>query len=511
MGVDPGRALGAVPARGSADDTAAADMNNVLWASTMGAFLDQMMVPLIGSRTVDDVHDHFRRYVRGLGPYPALRVGKQPYGVLPVSAGRVATGDGITDQVAARVAGLRPFWAQATDSVPRLGESARPDVDTLELLRRTPWSGTFRFREAFGGSVTSSILGFDIAAVMQEGFARLSLSLAGISGRPRIAGITLDPHGRDVPVPLVTYEELSETDPLDPDYVDRALRSANTSGGFARLLSGPDQADTLLEALLRQSVLVEYAIGSTLLVIDHELRNRVLEQPPIHQRIVESEVLDLEVSRIDVGDTDGNDAGDDAGTSVFATAKDPVSLAQLSIQEVSGNSTLVNHLATRPNAELLEPGLDPSVRRLPGQPPAARRPSHGRARPARRLDPGHRLAPPRRVGDLGGHPPAGGAAHRARERQLRRRVRVRRGPAAQRRAGQPRLPARALGAARVHRRDPALGPHRARRVARRHPGRGPQLDARTPCAGPARGRTPRASPSARCSDTGSSAACATAG
>ncbi|HYJ26358.1 MAG TPA: hypothetical protein VEW73_01510, partial [Nocardioides sp.] len=377
LGVDPGRALGAVPSRGSADDTAAADMNNVLWASTMGAFLDQMMVPLIGSRTVDDVHDHFRRFVRGLGPYPAVRVGKQPYGVLPVSAGRVATGDGITDQVAARVAGLRPFWSQATDSVPRLGESARPDVDTLELLRRTPWSGTFRFREAFGGSVTSSILGFDIAAVMQEGFAQLSLSLAGISGRPRIAGITLDPHGRDVPVPLVTYKELSETDTLDPDYVDRALRSANTSGGFARLLSGPDQADTLLEALLRQSVLVEYAIGSTLLVIDHELRNRVLEQPPIHQRIVESEVLDLEVSRIDVGDTNGNGAGDDAGTSVFATAKDPVSIAQLSIQEVSGNSTLVNHLATRPNAELLNRvstrrfgAFRASLQRLVGRPTA---------------------------------------------------------------------------------------------------------------------------------------------
>ena len=217
-----------------------------------------------------------------------MRVGRQPYGVLPVSAGRVATGDGVTDQVAARLAGLRPFWAQATGSVPRLGESDRPDVDTLELLRRTPWSGTFRFREAFGGSVTSSILGFDVAAVMQEGLANLALSLAGISGRPRIAGITLDPHQRDVPVPLVTYDDLSETDPLDPDYVDAALRSANTSGGFVRLLSGPDQADTLLEALLRQSVLVEYAIGSTLLVIDHELRTQVLARaagPPARRRV----------------------------------------------------------------------------------------------------------------------------------------------------------------------------------------------------------------------------------
>ncbi len=365
LGVDPDGGLGVVPARGSLDDTAAADMNNVLWAATMGAFLDQMMVPVIGSRGADDVHEHFRRHVRGLGPYPAVRIGRQPYGVLPVRAGQVATGDGVTDQVAARLAGLRPFWTQATGRVPRLGDSDRPDVDTLELLRRTPWSGTFRFREAFGGSVTSSITGFGMAAVMQEGLARLSLSLAGIPGRPRIAGITLDPRQRDVPVPLTTYGDLSETDPLDPDYVDAALRSATTSGGFVRLLNRPDQADTLLEALLRQSVMVEYAIGSTLLVIDHELRARVLEQRPEHQRVLESEVLGIEVRGIDVdvpGDDSGHDAGDagdagdsgsDAPASVFATAKDPVSIAQLSIQEVSGSSSLVNHLAAKTNAELL--------------------------------------------------------------------------------------------------------------------------------------------------------------
>ena len=377
LGVDPKGALGSVPGRGSVDDTASADMNNVLWASTMGAFLDQMMVPLIGSKGADDAHDHFRRYVRGLGPYPAVRVGRQPYGILPVSAGRVATGDGVTDQVANLLAGLRPFWAQATDSVPRLGDSERPDVDTLELLRRTPWSGTFRFREAFGGSVTSSILGFDVAAVMQEGLARLSLSLAGISGRPRIAGITIDPHQRDVPVPLVKYGDLSETDPLDPDYVDRALRSANTSGGFARLLSGPDQADTLLEALLRQSVLVEYAIGSTLLVIDHELRNQVLAELPVHQRVLESEVLDLELTGINLGVRDDGTGDEDARASVFATATDSVSLAQISIQEISGNSTLVNHLATRPNAELLNRvstrrfgAFRASLQRLVGRPTA---------------------------------------------------------------------------------------------------------------------------------------------
>ena len=115
--------------------------------------------------------------------------------------------------------------------MPRLGDSDQPDVDALELLRRTPRSSTFRFREAFGGSASSSILGFDLAAVFQEMVANFTLALAGIPGRPRIVGITLDPNQRDVPVPLVTYDELSEVDPLDPDYVNEVLAASSTTGG----------------------------------------------------------------------------------------------------------------------------------------------------------------------------------------------------------------------------------------------------------------------------------------
>ena len=149
-----------------------------------------------------------------------------------------------------------------------------------------------------------------------------------------------------MPVPLVTYGELSETDPLDPDYVDRALRSANTSGGFMRLLSRPGPGRTLLEALLRQSVLVEYAIGSTLLVIDHELRNPgASRELPVHQRGARARGARHRAADVDPA---RRTCRDDAPSSApVATATDPVELAQdRAIQEVSGNRTLANHLAT---------------------------------------------------------------------------------------------------------------------------------------------------------------------
>ena len=61
-------------------------MNNALWAPTWGYFLEQMMRPLVDHANAAAVHDHFRRFVRGRGPLPRLRLGKQPYGVLPVMA-----------------------------------------------------------------------------------------------------------------------------------------------------------------------------------------------------------------------------------------------------------------------------------------------------------------------------------------------------------------------------------------------------------------------------------------
>ncbi len=319
-------------------------MNNALWAATLGAFLDQMMAPVVPSAVADGIHDHFRRFVRGQGPYAALRVGRQPYGVLPVTAGAVDTGDTFLDGLGRQVRGLRVFWDQAADEVPRLGDSASPDADAVELLRRTPRSGTFRFRRAFAGAASSSILGFDVAAIFQEMISTMTLALAGIPGRPRIAGITVDPRQRAVPVPLVTYRDLSETDRLDPNYISEVLDATMSSGGFKTLLSQPGNAHTLLEALLRQAAGAEYVIGSTLLVIAHEVEVGVLEISPVHARVFDPEVIGI-ASRVR---PDG-----DAPTSLLRSVESPVDLADTVLRPVSGNRSLVNHLAVTPNAELI--------------------------------------------------------------------------------------------------------------------------------------------------------------
>jgi hypothetical protein len=94
----------------NADATAQRDArhaNSALWPATMGYYLRHLLVdnaivgyPSYWDGTMHDPGDmqrryerlvgayrrHFIRYVRGRGPFPTLRVGDQPYGVLPATA-----------------------------------------------------------------------------------------------------------------------------------------------------------------------------------------------------------------------------------------------------------------------------------------------------------------------------------------------------------------------------------------------------------------------------------------
>ncbi|HSQ13469.1 MAG TPA: hypothetical protein VLM90_10630, partial [Candidatus Deferrimicrobium sp.] len=67
-------------------------MNTALWPATWGYFLLQMLgVGAAGESPLSDddiawARSHFIEWVRASGPLPALRIGKQPYGILPVTS-----------------------------------------------------------------------------------------------------------------------------------------------------------------------------------------------------------------------------------------------------------------------------------------------------------------------------------------------------------------------------------------------------------------------------------------
>lgn len=84
LGLRP-EALRAVPFYGRRDLCEARAMNVALWPGTLGYFMDSMMDPVFAPATVEQARAFFTRHVSARGLAPAIRVGKQPYGILPAT------------------------------------------------------------------------------------------------------------------------------------------------------------------------------------------------------------------------------------------------------------------------------------------------------------------------------------------------------------------------------------------------------------------------------------------
>ena len=67
------------------DQMEAEAMHTALWNATLGFYLESMTPPLATPRQRELVRFHLVNHVKGRGGVPAIRIGKQPYGILPIS------------------------------------------------------------------------------------------------------------------------------------------------------------------------------------------------------------------------------------------------------------------------------------------------------------------------------------------------------------------------------------------------------------------------------------------
>ena len=72
----------------SRDDLDMRSMNTALWQVGWGYFLSNMIGTEAGLTppVIDWARAHFLNHVRSFGPFPTLRCGPQPYGLLPVTS-----------------------------------------------------------------------------------------------------------------------------------------------------------------------------------------------------------------------------------------------------------------------------------------------------------------------------------------------------------------------------------------------------------------------------------------
>ena len=85
LGIDP-KLFENVHNSGASDQLSARAMNIALWPATLGYWMESMMAPVFTRDGIEQTRDFFNRYVIGSGAIPAIRIGTQPYGILPATA-----------------------------------------------------------------------------------------------------------------------------------------------------------------------------------------------------------------------------------------------------------------------------------------------------------------------------------------------------------------------------------------------------------------------------------------
>lgn len=170
LGVDPS-ALASLDEPDRPEQDWAGALNTALWPITWAPLFDRIMTPTLKGSVFPEwarreLKDHAIRYVRGRGPLPAIRVGRQPYGILPVSNFAVINNnpptwkpdpdDPVDVKLSKVVPAVRTLWAAQEYQVPTVS-SGELDRDLPRILAMQPTSRALRVRQVLVGEVDAML------------------------------------------------------------------------------------------------------------------------------------------------------------------------------------------------------------------------------------------------------------------------------------------------------------------------------------------------------------------
>ena len=251
LGID-GAVLAPSPGAGSRYHQTAAALVDALWEATGGYFASDMLDPLGDDATIADLREHAAQHLFASGPLPTIRIGPQPYGVLPVVAASSFTpadGDAASAAIA-RVAGaMRSLWTPLVSRVPHLGRAGdlgAIDPILLELLQRTPVPWRLRWREMVPPPQWSSTDWLQRYRTYQAPYLFTVMDLLGVprlrEARVQYLTATKDSHPLDVPLVVKGDEGTA--------YLAEVAALARAGDAGRRQLNLRQNSIALLEALL---------------------------------------------------------------------------------------------------------------------------------------------------------------------------------------------------------------------------------------------------------------------
>ncbi|MBN2385577.1 MAG: hypothetical protein JXB85_01055 [Anaerolineales bacterium] len=209
LGMQP-EALRYIDGAGDKKDSYSKDMRAALWPATGGYFLQTMLPGLIAPPRLEELAGHFISHVDAGGPLPTIRVGDQPYGILPASTifsrektaavllegldpggERFPVDRSLDDQLAFLLRRFALKWldyARNPELVPRINTTDDPDKELLQVLAMQPVSISYQARPF----VNEGFLSFLLIALRKYVFGSFTL------------------FGSEVPSPLFWVQQWAE-------------------------------------------------------------------------------------------------------------------------------------------------------------------------------------------------------------------------------------------------------------------------------------------------------------
>ena len=327
LGISP-EAMRYVEGAEQRDAGEAIAMKRALWAGTLGYYAQQMLWPLFesdnaaepaarGERLTAATRFHFTHFVFGRGPLPAIRVGDQPYGILPVSGDMLGGSepavppwsepfvDGFETSLHGKLLILaKGAWLDPRPKLARAGAGPAADQRLVDVLSLQASSAQYHGERLVGKQTLATFLDFQkpggktfavyeellvkrykefgkrFPALFQAQPAVFDLSFFGGYWK-KVAGGSL---GLDRSLaPLLTGDVVddlpySETRPIGDNYPNylaglATLAFADVRRGLSRVKDGATVPVTaLLYLLARHSHLCEHAF--TMMRLHHHFQNK---------------------------------------------------------------------------------------------------------------------------------------------------------------------------------------------------------------------------------------------
>lgn len=270
-------------------------MLGALWPATLGYYIQQMLHGVVDPNSVEQIKQHTIQHLRARGALPAIRIGQQPYGILPITPLDQVTlneNEAPLSSLRELLQKLRGFWREAARKAPKIGNSEDPADDLFAIFEQTANSQNFNIRPVIGCHTDDNAkLAYNKSLIpaaernFQYSVARLLLMLFGVpQDEVRIMRAYNQELANKLRLPLVDSNPLSEKNPLQYNYISALKRrlQPNNKAPYYRA-----KQSTFFAQLLEKSI--ELSLAQSALKIGYQLNIFEFDQ------MVEAELIDIEV------------------------------------------------------------------------------------------------------------------------------------------------------------------------------------------------------------------------